>query len=212
LGKVTRVCFPKLTQAIWPDFGEQVALSVFGRFFHVIDDQELAGTLGPFESQPFSEHGIDSMMRKFIRELGSIGRVLRPRGWANCAMVPPGRSVLMRREVLLSLGWPHQGFSPGGNEGCDRSLEVQLPTLDGWSLRHSWRQSASISGLLQFRDGTSAETALQGASQDGPIHHLLADDISRLRADLVTVGIDPGRAPFEHRSRADGVAISLLTN
>jgi len=64
LGKVTRVCFPKLTQAIWPDFGEQVAVSVFGRFFHVIDDQELAGTLGPFESQPeFSEHGIESMVR-----------------------------------------------------------------------------------------------------------------------------------------------------
>jgi len=31
-------------------------------------------------------------------------------------------------------------------------------------------------------------------SQHGPVHHLLADGISRLRADLVTVGIDPGRA------------------
>jgi len=39
-----------------------------------------------------------------------------------------------------------------------------------------------------------------------------ADGISRLRADLVTVGIDPGRTPFEHRSRAHGVAIFLLTN
>jgi hypothetical protein len=38
-----------------------------------------------------------------------------------------------------------------------------------------------------------------------------ADGISRLRADLVTVGIDPVRAPFEHRSRARGVAVSLLT-
>ena len=35
--------------------------------------------------------------------------------------------------------------------------------------------------------------------------------ISRLRADLVTAGIDPGRAPFEHRSRAHGVAVFLLT-
>ena len=48
-------------------------------------------------------------------------------------------------------------------------------------------------------------------SQHGPVHHLLADGISRLRDDLVTVGIDPGRAPFEHRSRAHGVAVSLLT-
>jgi len=46
-------------------------------------------------------------------------------------------------------------------------------------------------------------------SQHGPVHRLLADGISRLRADLVTAGIDPGRAPFEHRSRADGVAVSL---
>src|SRR5450755_738189 len=59
----------------------------------------------------------------------------RPRAWANWAMVPPGRSVLIRRKVLLPLSWPHQGFSPGGNEGCDRSLGVQLPPLDGWSLR-----------------------------------------------------------------------------
>jgi hypothetical protein len=65
---------PKLTQAIRPDFGEQVAVSVFGRFFHVIDFQELAGTLGPFESQPeFSEHGIDRWCGKFIREVGFIG-------------------------------------------------------------------------------------------------------------------------------------------
>jgi hypothetical protein len=42
-------------------------------------------------------------------------------------MVPQGRPVLM--------GWRHQGFSPGGNEGCDRSLGVQVPQLDGWSLR-----------------------------------------------------------------------------
>jgi len=48
-------------------------------------------------------------------------------------------------------------------------------------------------------------------SQHGPVDHLLADGISRLRADLVTVGIDPGQAPFEHRSRAHGVAVSLLT-
>src|SRR5258708_6378505 len=48
---------------------------------------------------------------------------------------PPGRSVSIRREVLLPLGWPHQGFSLGGNEGCERSLGVQLPPLVGWSLR-----------------------------------------------------------------------------
>jgi hypothetical protein len=48
-------------------------------------------------------------------------------------------------------------------------------------------------------------------SQHGHVHHLVADGISRLRADLVTVGIDPVRAPFEHRSRARGVAVSLLT-
>jgi hypothetical protein len=46
----------------------------FGRFFHVIDFQELAGTVGPFESQPeFSEHGIDRWCGKFIREVGFIG-------------------------------------------------------------------------------------------------------------------------------------------
>jgi len=41
--------------------------------------------------------------------------------------------------------------------------------------------------------------------------HLFADGISRLRADLVTVGIDPGRAPFERRSGAHGVAVFFLT-
>src|SRR5260370_17076940 len=46
-------------------------------------------------------------------------------------------------------------------------------------------------------------------SRHGPVHHLLADGISRLRADLVTVGIDPGRAPFEHRSRATASRFSL---
>jgi len=49
----------------------------------------------------------------------------------------------------------------------------------------------------------------KGRTQHGPVHRLLADGISRLRADLVTAGIDPGRAPFEHRSRAHGVAVPL---
>jgi hypothetical protein len=116
LGKVARVCFAKLTQAIWRDFGEQVAVSVFGRFFHVIDDQELAGHLA------------------------------------------------------------HSSLSP------------------------------SLPGTDRF-DGA----VFKERSQHGPVDHLPADGISRLRADLVTVGIDPGRAPFEHRSRAHGVAVSLLT-
>jgi hypothetical protein len=52
-------------------------MSVFGWFFHVIDDQEVALTFGSFESQPeFSEHGIDRWCGKFIRDVGSIGCVL----------------------------------------------------------------------------------------------------------------------------------------
>ncbi len=67
LGKITRFCFPKLTQAICPDVGCQVKMSVLGWFFHVIDDQEVAMTFGSFESQPeFSEHGIDRWCGNFI--------------------------------------------------------------------------------------------------------------------------------------------------
>jgi hypothetical protein len=33
--------------------------------------------------------------------------------------------------------------------------------------------------------------------------------ISHLRVDLVTAGIDPGRAPFEHRRRTHGIAFFL---
>ena len=43
----------------------------------MIDNQEIAGTLGAFESQPeFSKHGIEGWRRRFIREAGSVGRVL----------------------------------------------------------------------------------------------------------------------------------------
>ena len=68
-----------------------------------------------------------------------------------------------------------------------------------------------------YRDFSSFAMELQPKplfkerSQHGPVHHLLADGISRLRADLVTVGIDPGRSAFEHRGRVQGVAIFLLT-
>jgi hypothetical protein len=68
-----------------------------------------------------------------------------------------------------------------------------------------------------YRDFSSFAMELQPKplfkerSQHGPVHHLLADGISRLRAYLVTAGIDPGRAPFEHRSWAQGAAVFLLT-
>src|SRR5260370_895148 len=96
----------------------------------------------------------------------------RPRAWANWAMVPPGRSVSIRREVLLPLGWPHQGFSPGGNEGCDRSLGVQLPPLDGWSfeaaLGHLRVPSSSPSVSFRFRDWYGQVIALPCAQGVAP--------------------------------------------
>jgi hypothetical protein len=135
LGKSDRVCVPKLTQAIWPDFGEQVAVSVFGRFFHVIDDQELAGTLGPLESQPeFSEHGIDRWCGKFIREVGSMGRVLH----LEVKLFRDSRLVNHHAaRQAESLGKLRHG--PPGQVGLDKARSRAFPGL-GTPRFLAWRQ------------------------------------------------------------------------
>ncbi len=85
----------------------------------MIDDQELAGALGPFESQPeFSQHGsIDGAVSSserlapsgaysawksncsVIPVLSITMRPDSPRAWVNCAMVPPGHVDLGHTKV-----------------------------------------------------------------------------------------------------------------
>jgi hypothetical protein len=90
--------------------------------------------------------------------------------------------------VVVRLAFRQAGPQWEDRRGAIQSLNLAL-------LVHTQYQGAVGWIQVEAYDIPHLFFKVRRRSQHGPVQHLLADGISRLRDDLVTVGIDPGRVP-----------------